>query len=575
LSFFTRSRPSDQERTTAPADGTAQAQDADGGKAAGRRSRRVVPSRVTTALACLFVLFVLTAPNELSRFTPAAFVRIPLEGLLGVALLLALPPRPGRVVAMLLGAVLGLLTIVKILDMGFFATLARPFDPILDWTLFDDAVAFLTDSVGRAGAVAAVVGVAVLVVALVVVMALAVRRLGRVVTGHRIPATGTVAALAVGWVACAVFGVQVVPGVPVAADSAAALAYDNARKVPAGLRDQDAFATALATDAFGGTPGDQLLTGLRGKDVILTFVESYGRDAIEDPAIAGQVTPVLADGDRRLAAAGFAARSGFLTSPTSGGGSWLAHSTLLSGLWIDSQQRYNTLVGSDRLTLTSAFKRADWRTVGVMPGLTQDWPEGRFYRYDTVYGDRDLGYRGPKFGWAPMPDQYTMQAFQRTEHGRPGRPPTMAEITLVSSHAPWSPIPQTIDWDKLGDGSVFGPMAKANDHLKEVWADPARVRTEYGRSVAYSVDTLVSWLQRYGDDRTVLVFLGDHQPIPLVTGDGADHDVPVTVVAKDPAVLDRISGWGWTDGLRPAPDAPVWRMDAFRDRFLTAFGPRR
>jgi hypothetical protein len=49
--------------------------------------------------------------------------------------------------------------------------------------------------------------------------------------------------------------------------------------------------------------------------------------------------------------------------------------------------------------------------------------------------------------------------------------------------------------------------------------------------------------------------------------------VPVTVVARDPAVLDRIAGWGWQDGLRPSPQAPIWRMDIFRDRFLTAFGP--
>jgi hypothetical protein len=36
--------------------------------------------------------------------------------------------------------------------------------------------------------------------------------------------------------------------------------------------------------------------------------------------------------------------------------------------------------------------------------------------------------------------------------------------------------------------------------------------------------------------------------------------------------MDRISSWGWDDGMLPSPDAPVWRMDAFRDRFLTAFG---
>ena len=36
--------------------------------------------------------------------------------------------------------------------------------------------------------------------------------------------------------------------------------------------------------------------------------------------------------------------------------------------------------------------------------------------------------------------------------------------------------------------------------------------------------------------------------------------------------MQRIAGWGWQDGLRPSPDAPVWRMDTFRDRFLQAFG---
>jgi hypothetical protein len=81
-------------------------------------------------------------------------------------------------------------------------------------------------------------------------------------------------------------------------------------------------------------------------------------------------------------------------------------------------------------------------------------------------------------------------------------------------------------------------------------------------------------VETYGDDNLVVVFLGDHQPAPVVTGEGASRDVPITILARDPAVLDQISGWGWQDGLKPNPRAPVWRMDAFRDRFLTAFGPQ-
>ena len=67
---------------------------------------------------------------------------------------------------------------------------------------------------------------------------------------------------------------------------------------------------------------------------------------------------------------------------------------------------------------------------------------------------------------------------------------------------------------------------------------------------------------------------GDHQPAAIVSGRGANHTVPVTVIAHDPKVLDQISSWRWQDGMRPAPDAPLWPMDAFRDRFLTAFGPQ-
>jgi hypothetical protein len=529
---------------------------------------------VTTASAGLLVLFALVVPNKITSLTPGAFVRIPVEALLGVAFVLVLQPRARRVVTPLVGVALGLLLIVKIVDMGFYAVLSRPFDLVLDWTLFDDAASFLTDSIGRAGAIGSVVVAAVLVVGVLILMTLSVLRLTRLVVRHNTAASRTVAVLGVAWVTLAVLGVQIVPNVPVAARSAAGLVDDRAHQVRAGLRDQQAFAAQAAADAFRDTPGQQLLTGLRGKDVILAFVESYGRDAVQDPDFASQVGAVLDAGNRRLGAAGFASRSAFLTSPTAGGGSWLAHATFMSGLWINNQQRYRSLVSSDRLTLTGAFRRASWQTVGVMPGVTRAWPEAGFYGIDRVYDSRNLGYHGPKFSWAPMPDQYTLSAFERSEHGKPGHAPLLAEIPLVSSHGPWTPIPRFIDWNDVGDGTVYGPMAKEGDSKSVVWRDPNRIRTQYRLSIEYSLNSLISYVETYGNKDTVLVFLGDHQPAPIVTGDGASRDVPITIVAHDPAVLDRISGWGWQDGLKPGPRAPVWRMDAFRDRFLTAFGPR-
>src|SRR5207248_7853807 len=144
----------------------------------------------------------------------------------------------------------------------------------------------------------------------------------------------------------------------------------RALQVRAGLHDGQGFAAEAAVDRFRNTPGSDLLTGLRGKDVIVTFVESYGRSAVEDPQFATQVDAVLDAGTRRLDAAGFASRSAFLTSSTVGGGSWLAHSTLMSGLWINNKQRYDSLVSGDRLTLPRAFKRAGWRTVSAEPAIS-------------------------------------------------------------------------------------------------------------------------------------------------------------------------------------------------------------
>jgi hypothetical protein len=533
-----------------------------------------------TVLAAALVFLALVVPDQLTRLPagssiPAAFVRLPIEALAAFALLLVLPVRARGIVAGILGTVLGLLTVIKVVDMGFFTVLARPFDPVLDWPLFADAYRFVKDSVGRPGAIAAVAGAILLAVAVVVLMTWAVRRLATVAVAHRTVSTGGIAAASVAWLALAVLGTSFVPGVYVASDSAAVLAHDNVLKVPAAVQDRRAFAAEAADDAFRDVPAADLLTGLRGKDVLFTFIESYGRSAIEDPKLNQRVDATLAEGTRQLTAAGYAARSGFLTSPTTGGGSWLAHATFQSGVWINNEQRYRSLVSGDRLTLTSAFgKSTGWQTVGVEPGITFAWPEGRFYGFDRIYDSHTLGYHGPAYSWATMPDQFTLKSFTDKEYRRPDRDPLMAEITFVSSHTPWAPIPALLDWDEIGDGSVYTAQQRGAASAGEVWKDAARVRAEYAKSVKYSIDSLISWVREYGDDNLVLVFLGDHQPAPIVVGATAGHDVPISIVARDPKVLDRVAGWGWTAGLEPDPAAPVWPMNAFRDRFLTAFGPQ-
>ena len=537
-----------------------------------RRVRTRVAA-VLTILAALLAWAALVAPDQPSHFTPSAFVRIPVEGLVVVALALALPATARRLLAWIVGPALGLVVIVKILNFGFFATFDRPFDPVGDWSYTGIGIETMRDSIGGTGANLAIVGAAMLCVGVLVLMTLAMVCLTRVAAVHRCWSLQAVTALGVVWVLCWVFGAQLVSGAPVASARAAGLAVDEVRAVQAGLEDNAIFADEITRDRFRNTPGDQLLTGLRGKDVILAFVESYGKVAVQDSSLSPRVDAALNKGGKRLEAAGFSSRSAFLTSSTFGGASWLAHSTMHSGLWVDSQRRYYQLVKTDRFTLSRAFKRAGWRTVDDVPSNNRDWPQGSsFYRYDKVYDRRNVGYRGPRFAYASMPDQYVLAALQRLELSKHDRRPVFAEVDLVSSHAPWTRIPRLIDWSDVGTGSVFNRTPVDQVTKSELWSNPKRVRAAYGRSIEYTLKALFSFVQRYGDDNLVLVVLGDHQPWTIISGQSPSHDVPISVIAHDPAVLDQIAGWGWEDGMRPGPQAPVWPMNAFRDRFLSAFG---
>jgi hypothetical protein len=304
--------------------------------------------------------------------------------------------------------------------------------------------------------------------------------------------------------------------------------------------------------------------------VYLTFVESYGRTALDTPLYAPTIRATLAETEARLQARGLAMRSAFLTAPMTGGQSWLAHASVLSGLRIENQGRYAALLASPRRTLLHIARNAGWRTLAVMPAITLPWPEAAWFGYDRILAAADLGYEGRPFNWITMPDQFTLASFERQELNRPDRLPVFAVLALISSHAPWTPIPPLLPWDDLGDGRVFDPFAAAGDTPEIVWRDPDRVRDQFRLALDYSLRAVGAFAERRAADAPLMIVLGDHQPAGFVAL-GPSRDVPVHVIGPPEAVA-RLDALGWTSGLVPAPDAPVWGMEAFRDHFLAAYG---
>ena len=429
-----------------------------------------------TALALLFVWSALVAPDQPILLRPGAFLRLPLEGFLLLLVALALPPRGRRAMAWVLGPVLALVVLLKVLNIGFFAAFDRPFDIYQDVSYAGIGSETLHESIGRSHATMVLIGLGVLIVALFVLMTLAVRRVVRVAADNRQWSLRAVAVLSAVWILCWAFGAHFVSHAPIASANSAGLVGNEVSALRADIHDHATFAKQIGQDRFANTPPNQLLTGLRGKDVLLAVVESYGQVAVQGSSFSPQIDSVLDSGTKKLQAAGFSARSAFLTSPTFGGISWLAHSTLQSGVWVNSRRRYAQLTASKRFTLSQAFKRAGWRTVDDVPSNNRFWqPGSSFYHYDKVYDRRDVGYHGPTFAYASMPDQYVFSALQRLELAKRHRRPVFAEIDMVSSHTPWTRIPRLIPWNKVGDGSIYNRIpvkhtSRSSLSINAAWA---------------------------------------------------------------------------------------------------------
>lgn len=511
--------------------------------------------RWAAALALLHV--VLALPSRLDEITVAAFFRLPIELPLVVLILVLAPTGARKVVSAVATAILTPVLVVKLADIAVFAAFARPFNPVVDSLMAPIAIDTMARTSGPWVAATAVTTAALAVAAIAGALLWAVGTVQRI--GRRPPVAGCAASL-----------LLVGAATPLGTARQTEAVRQHVRALDDGVRAAATFRADVAALALDHIPPAQALSALAGHDVLLIFVESYGRAAIDNPDYAPLLRERLSAIDDALKKGGFAARSAWLTSPTFGGESYLAHSSFISGLWVDDRQRYAHLLRSRSRTLIHDFREAGWRTVAVMPLITGPWPEGDFYGYDAIYDATALGYAGQSFGYVTMPDQYTLAVLQRKELAPADRKPVMAEIALIASHIPWTPLPIFVPWDEIGDGTVFN-TARTQESSDTIWRDPKRLRHYYAKSVDYVLETLMSFITTFGRDDMLLIIVGDHQPMAFMA-DSTAREVPIHVIARSQALVDAVSG-DWTSGMQPDQSSPILPMNAMRERILRAFTP--
>ena len=525
-------------------------------------------------LAAAALYLVLVQPNHPDAMTWRALTVFPLEW---PALLLALlAVGTGRLgVALRIVVVLLLVAIatLKAADFVTFTALARGFNPVADMALAAASLRLLSGAIGPGATLLAVLGAALAITALGALLWwatgawAAARPRG---TGRRGAAAG--AALATSALAIAEVGATTgrwdLPLHPPGAAFTARVGVERVQTVRATLQDLRAFEVAAATDHFAETTG---MLDRIDRDVIVVFVESYGRTSLDTPFYADQHRATLRAAEAELARRGLSMASGILASPTRGGQSWLAHATFANGLWVDGQTRYGAALASGRQTLFHLAARADFHTAAVMPQITLDWPESSLMGFETVLAAADLGYAGPPFNWVTMPDQFTFTAMDRLlrDAGADSRH-KFIQVATGSSHAPWVPVPRLIDWSAIGDGRVFAPMAAAGDAPEVVWQDRDRVRAQYRRAVNYALQVVVSYAARHAEDPPLMIVVGDHQAAGFVALDERP-DVPLHLIGPTHLIERAAADWGLDPGLIPAPGAAVVPMDRMRDRILRSF----
>ena len=522
-------------------------------------------------LAAALLHVVLIQPNHPAAMTWAALSVLSLEW---VFLLLALPViGDGRIGRGLRGALVASLTVIAVLkaaDFGMFTSFTRGFNPVGDLPLMEAAFRLLWGSVGLLPAIGAVIGVIVVILGLAASLWWAMGVWARVPLPR--PAnvfSAGAAVLVLGFAVMdigAIMARWAIPFNPPGTAFTARVGVERVLLIRNTLTDLRAFNDLARADPFADRSG---LLDRIDRDVLVIFVESYGRTSFDTPFYAQEHRPLLADATRRLEEAGLATQSAYLNSPTRGGQSWLAHATFANGMRVDGQARYQAALASGRETLFHIAARSGFHTAAVMPAITLDWPEAALMGFDSVLPAADLGYRGLPFNWVTMPDQFTFAAMDRLLRDPPSDQKLFAQVALISSHAPWVPIPRLIPWEDLGDGAVFNEMAMSGDRPDVVWRDHDRVREQYRMSITYALEVVVDYAARQAEDPPLMIVLGDHQAASFIALDERS-DVPVHLIGP-PDLLDHVADWGWTRGMIPAENAPVLPMEAMRDLLLEAF----
>ena len=244
-------------------------------------------------------------------------------------------------------------------------------------------------------------------------------------------------------------------------------------------------------------------------------------------------TALLGELKGKLDQAGWQSTSNLSESPMWGGGSWMAYTSTLFGLRIDNQARYLSLFNKYQVdaypglgrTLEQQGYQYVWLSAIENELSEQEWAKQiRFQGADRVLSFQDFDYQGAGYGWGPSPaDQYVLNYAQEKYLDKVQQPLFFFMITQ-NSHYPWIPQPTFVD-----DWRTLNAVQPSSQTVDPEAIDHQERRQNYMRAVDYQLRTLTDFILRNGDDNSLFVLIGDHQP-PRVSRKSDGWATPIHII---------------------------------------------
>jgi hypothetical protein len=244
-------------------------------------------------------------------------------------------------------------------------------------------------------------------------------------------------------------------------------------------------------------------------DIYLIFVESYGSVLYKRADFRASYTALLRELEEQLHDTGWQASSALSDSPTWGGGSWMAYTSLLLGLRIDSHPQYLSLLNKYQVDTYPDMGRT-LRKQGYyyawVSSISRELDEQMWSKYERFLGVdqwlryEDLEYSGPQYSWGPAPpDQYVLNYAAEKLQASTDKPLLFVTITQ-NSHYPWLEQPPLVeDWRTLRKEG-FNEQAVSAKEQEEM--QHSTRRQNYLAAIDYQLRMLVDFVQRNGDDNS-------------------------------------------------------------------------